>query len=266
MLKPNVLNRNSRPSIDLEQVVDFGEGPETIVFLHGLFGTPEHWIRVMRQLSEQFRVIAPQLPIDPHPERRDTGMREISDLRLAVTEMLKQLEVETFVLCGNSLGGLVAIDYCISHPERARGLVLAGSAGLFERSPIRGLRSRPNRNFVRQTIEGILYDHSLVTEELVDHWFHSIKDRDYKRFLLRVSRATRDRCVKEDLAKLDVPTMIIWGRNDEITPPSTGEEFQRLITGSQLEFIDQCGHAPNWERPEQFANILEDFLPSCFER
>lgn len=250
--------------IDPQHVVDFGKGPETILFLHGLFGTPEHWMSVMEQLSDRYRVIAPQLPVDPQPGRRDQGIRTIGDLTDQVVRLVEQLQLDSFVLCGNSLGGLISIDLCLNRPRSAKGLVLAGSAGLFERSPIRGLRARPSREFVRSTVFGILHDDRLVDESLIDHWYQSVMDRDYVRFLLRVSRATRDRCVEKELANLDVPTMIIWGRNDEITPPSTGEDFQRRIRGSKLVFIEDCGHAPNWEQPEAFVQQLEGFLPSCF--
>ena len=250
--------------IDVEQIVEMGEGPNTVLFLHGLFGTPDHWRTVMERLSDRYRVIAPQLPIDPHPARRRTGMKSIGDLSAGVADLIEQLEIESLVICGNSLGGLVAIDLCTQQPDFANGLVLAGSAGLFERSPIRGLRSKPSREFVRSTVSGILHDDSLVTDELIDHWHHSVRDRDYARFLLRVSRATRDRYVEDDLDRLKLPTMIIWGSNDEITPPSTAEDFRRHIDGSQLEFIDNCGHAPNWECPEAFAAILQRFLPNCF--
>ncbi len=106
----------------------------------------------------------------------------------------------------------------------------------------------------------------LVTDELVDHWYGSISDRDYVRFVLRVSRATRDRTVEDELSNLKLPTMIVWGREDTITPPETGEEFRRLIDGSQLEFIDDCGHAPNWEKPEEFARLMDRFLPKCFSK
>ncbi len=253
-----------KTGIDPAQVVDKGEGPNTIVFLHGLFGTPEHWLSVMDRLSDRYRVIAPQLPVDPQPGRRRHGIRKISDLSEIVAEFIESLDLGPFVLCGNSLGGLVSIDLCAQHPDFAKGLVLAGSAGLFERSPIRGLRSRPTKEFVRTTVFGILHDHSLVTDELVDQWYESTLDRDYIRFVLRVSRATRDRTVENELADLKLPTLIIWGRNDEITPPSTGEEFQRRIKGSRLEFVDNCGHAPNWEQPGEFARLMEEFLPECF--
>jgi len=257
-------DRDSRPAVDLDRLVDKGTSPNTVLFLHGLFGTPEHYAEVMDRLSDHYRVIAPQLPIDQQPGRRLNGMQTVADLSETVEDLIKTLELDQFVLCGNSLGGLVAIDLCLRQPGYAKGLVLAGSAGLFERSPIRGLRSRPTREFVKKTVTGILYDRSLVSEDLIDHWHAAVMDRDYVRFLLRVSRATRDRSVERELASLDLPTIIIWGSEDEITPPATGEEFQRLIRGSQLKFIDHCGHAPNWEKPTEFAELLEEFLPSCF--
>jgi len=257
-------DRDSHSSVDFSPVVDLGEGPDAVLFLHGLFGTPEHWCSVMETLSDRYRVIAPQLPIDPQPGRRRKGIQTIGDLSDWVAQLVETLQIDSFVICGNSLGGLIAIDLCVKNPKFANGLVLAGSAGLFERSPIRGLSSQPSKDFVRSTISGIVYDQSFVTDELVDQWHHSITDRDYIRFLLRVSRATRDRCVEEELGKLKLPTMIVWGRNDEITPPSTAEEFQRQIDGARLEFIDACGHAPNWEQPKMFAQLLNGFLPACF--
>tara|TARA_R110002049_G_scaffold305056_2_gene501041 strand:+ start:500 stop:1300 length:801 start_codon:yes stop_codon:yes gene_type:complete len=265
MLRSQTQNNEELCSIiDPNQVVEMGTGSNVILFLHGLFGTPEHWQQVMDNLSDRYRVVAPQLPIDPHPDRRKKGMKTISDLSGMVLKLIDNLQADSLVICGNSLGGLVAIDLCLNNPDLAKGLVLAGSAGLFERSPIRGLRQKPSKQFVRETVCGILHDHSLVSDDLVEHWHRSVLDRDYARFLLRVSRATRDRCVEKELGNLALPTMIVWGRNDEITPPSTGEEFQRHIKGSRLEFIEECGHAPNWERPDAFVELLDEFLPECF--
>ncbi len=250
--------------IDPAGIVEMGTGDETVLFLHGLFGTPEHWRQVMERLADRYRVIAPQLPVDPQPGRRQHGINAIADLSDQVADLVKTLQIDPVVICGNSLGGLVAIDLCARRKDFAKGLVLAGSAGLFEKNPIGGMRPKPSREFVKKTVCGIVHKQELVTNELVDDWHSSIQDRDYVRFVLRVSRATRDRSVEKELTKLDLPTMIIWGQEDSITPPETGREFQRRIKGSKLQFIQDCGHAPNWEQPEAFAELLDEFLPTCF--
>jgi len=247
-------------------VFEAGGGPKTILLLHGLFGTPEHWQEIIQQLSGSYRLIAPQLPIDHHPDRRRKGVQSIADLTDYLEDVIESLDLRDFVLCGNSLGGLIAIDYCLRHPAVPLGLVLAGSAGLYERSLTNGVKPRATREFVRQVISDIFYDDSLITEQLVDQWHGWASDRDYARFILRISRATRDRCVEHELCQLDLPTMIVWGRNDEITPPDVAETFRQQIRGAQLRYIERCGHAPNLEQPQIFAEILSDFLPQCFAK
>ena len=64
----------------------------------------------------------------------------------------------------------------------------------------------------------------------------------------------------EELNQIKQPTLLIWGNNDTITPPFVAKEFNRLIPGSELHFVDQCGHAPMMEVPQAFNSILEQFL------
>jgi pimeloyl-ACP methyl ester carboxylesterase len=99
-----------------------------------------------------------------------------------------------------------------------------------------------------------------VTDELVERVYTMLADRKYLRFLLRVAKATRDRYMLDELADVQVPTMIIWGRNDTITPPFVAEQFCHKIRGAELAFIDECGHAPPIEQPKEFARLLHAFL------
>ena len=87
-----------------------------------------------------------------------------------------------------------------------------------------------------------------------------LSDRHYRRFLLKVAKSTRDRYMLDELAKVKVPTMIIWGRDDSITPPFVAEQFCDNIRSAELVFIDQCGHAPPIEQPREFARLLHTFL------
>ena len=64
----------------------------------------------------------------------------------------------------------------------------------------------------------------------------------------------------EELGQIKQPTLLVWGKQDTVTPPFVAEEFKKLIPNSELHFVDKCGHAPMMEQPEEFNRILETFL------
>src|SRR5688572_8849441 len=148
--------------------VSMGQGDRVVVLLHGLFGTPNNWYHVMENLADDYRVVAPQLPVDYQPDRRQNGIRSVKELTDYIADFLFGLSLPPFVICGNSLGGLVAMEICLRYPERVCGLVLAGSAGLYERNLTHGVRPTPSHEFVRAVASDIFYNHDIITDELVD--------------------------------------------------------------------------------------------------
>ncbi len=237
---------------------DVGMGPP-IVLLHGLFGSPSNWQPIMSSLADRYRFLALQLPIEPGPDRRHETFESLSQLTDHVVAFFDELGLDRAVLCGNSLGGQVSLDFCLRHRERVERLVLSGSAGLFERN-LSGRIPRVRRDFVREQACKIFYDSVHVSDDLVEDVYTMLSDRDYRRFLLRVAKATRDRYMLEELPQIQVPTLIVWGSDDSITPPFVAEQFRSHIRNAELTFIDRCGHAPPIEQPELFARRLDAFL------
>ena len=80
--------------------------------------------------------------------------------------------------------------------------------------------------------------------------------------ILALAKSAIRNNLAEELHQIKQPTMLIWGKNDIVTPPFVAEEFKKLIPNSQLQFIDKCGHAPMMEVPNEFNIILENFLQS----
>ncbi|MDZ7617094.1 MAG: alpha/beta fold hydrolase [Patescibacteria group bacterium] len=240
--------------------LDIGDGPVTVVLLHGLFGTPENWRSIMNDLGEHYRFLALQLPIDHNGKREYNAFRSLGQLTDHVETFIDAMGLRKTVLCGNSLGGQVALDFYLRRPECVDRLIITGSAGLFEQSLSGGRAPQLCRGMIREQACEIFYDPMHVTEKLVDEIYGMLSDRGYRRFLLRVAKATRDRSMKEDLAKVSVPTWIIWGRNDTITPPFVAEQFCSGIRNARLNYIDECGHAPPIEQPKEFARLLHHFL------
>jgi len=195
--------------------IERGDGPRTVVFLHGLFGRPENWVDVMDVLCrdasfrERWRCLAPQLPLDRCPDVSPQQFRSIHRLTEFVRAFLDAVGVERAVLCGNSLGGQVAIDFTLQHAERVEKLVLTGSAGLLERSLSGGERPKPTRAFIREKAREVFYDPDpIVTDELVEELHQLLSDRAYARFLLKVAKASRDYNVQAHLPKLSVPVLL----------------------------------------------------------
>ena len=240
--------------------VEFGHGEVPVVLLHGLFGDPENWRAIMEDLSGRYRFLAPQFPIDQFSGFRPSDFRSIGQLTDFVSLFFDQMGLDKAVLVGNSLGGQVAVDFYLAYPGRVSGLVLTGSAGLFENAISGGELPKVEHGYIRQRAREIFYDESFVTDDLVERIHGMLSDRTYVRLLIRIAKASRDRNIRDELCQVKTPTLIVWGRNDQITPPFVAEEFRDGIENSQLVFIDRCGHSPPMEQPLQFGRVLGEFL------
>jgi 2-hydroxy-6-oxonona-2,4-dienedioate hydrolase len=216
----------------------------------------DHWEGVLEVLGDVCRPIAPALPI------LDSELREssIPELVRFVRAFLDALEIPRAVIGGNSLGGHVALALALAEPARVSGLVLTGSSGLFERSFTRGVPRRPSSDYVRQKMEEVVFDSTLVTPE----WVESVREIVTTPFsllrVLRFARAARRHNVEARLAEIRLPTLLVWGRDDRITPPDVARRFLSLLPDARLVFLPACGHAPMLEQPEAFAATVEDWL------
>lgn len=245
---------------------DMGSGDTTVVLLHGLFGSASNWLPIMERLALDYRLISVQLPIDAAGIHGRPRFKSLNQLTEYVQCLFDTLDIESAVLGGNSLGGQVALEFCLEHSHRVSGLMLAGSAGLYERHLAGGQRPRLCREFIREQASQIFYKTEVVSDDLVEDIYGMLSDRNYRKLMLRIAKCTRDRYMLRDLEKIKVPTLIVWGRQDEITPPFVADQFHEHIRNSKRVLFDDCGHAPQLEQPEMFADALSEFLSETQER
>lgn len=254
----------SKPQYDIHELGAFryiDEGPATdlptVVLLHGMLGNLSNWIDTVGDLADHgYRVIVPVLPVYALPMKQ-TSVQGLADY---VHEFLSAIDVDTATLVGNSLGGQVAILYALSHPERVSAMVLSGSSGIYEAEMGTSTPRRRDREFIRERAAVTFYESRHVTDELVDEMVEIINDRACVARLIKMARSTKKETVGSRLPRIDVPTLLVWGRNDVITPPDVAEEFRERICNSELHFIDECGHAPMIEHPQTFNQIMLRFL------
>ncbi len=237
------------------QYVDEGNG-EPIVLLHGLFGALSNWGGVIERFKSKFRVIIPLLPIYNMPLKKAS----VEGLSKFFTDFVAFKNLNDFTLMGNSLGGHVALVYVLENPDKVNKLVLTGSSGLFENSMGGSFPKRGNYEYIKERVEYTFYDPATITKDYIDEIFEVANNIPKVLRIIAIAKSAQRHNLANDLPKIKTPTLLIWGLNDTITPPIVAHDFNRLLSNSKLRFIDKCCHAPMMERPEEFNNILAEFL------
>jgi pimeloyl-ACP methyl ester carboxylesterase len=252
--------------------------PAPIVLLHGTAASLHTWEGWVKALKVQRRVVSFDLPgfgltgpftgqYTPDDYRGDTYARFVIDL-------LDALQLPRVVLGGNSLGGEVAWRVATLAPARVQQLILVDAAGppftpesvpigfMAARLPVLGWISQhlTPRELVADSVASVYADRSRVSPALVDR-YHELTLREGNRRALNLR--LNQMVIGEDaerIAQVKQPTLILWGAQDRLIPPSVGRDFARRIAGSQLVVLDGLGHVPQEEDPVRSVEPVKAFL------
>tara|TARA_Y100000590_G_scaffold443048_1_gene571988 strand:+ start:641 stop:1396 length:756 start_codon:yes stop_codon:yes gene_type:complete len=235
--------------------IDEGEG-EVLLLLHGLFGALSNWESVVNKFSQKYRVIIPLLPIYTMPVKT----AGLDSLNKFTEEFVEAMSLDSVNIIGNSLGGHVGLIFTLANPEKVNTLILTGSSGLFENAMGGSFPRRGSYDYIQERVAYTFYDPATATKDLVDEVFETTKSIPKALRIVAIAKSAQRNNMADDIPNIKVPTLLIWGLNDTITPPYVAHEFDRLIPNTTLRFIDKCCHAPMMERPEEFNVILEEFL------
>lgn len=237
------------------EYVEVGTG-EPLMLLHGLFGALSNFSDLIEKFRHTHKVVVPLLPLFD----LDLLHTSVKGLAKYVQQFIDHKGYDQIHLLGNSLGGHVGLVYILSHPEKIKTLTLTGSSGLFENAMGDSYPKRGDYEYIKAKTAATFYDPAVATKELVDEVFEITNNRIKVIKIIALAKSAIRHNLGEELGQIQVPTLLIWGKNDNVTPPFVGEEFHKLIPNSELAFIDKCGHAPMMEVPNEFNDILEKFL------
>jgi pimeloyl-ACP methyl ester carboxylesterase len=259
--------------------VDEGSG-EVLLLLHGMAGSSQTWRSVIRPLSRQFRVIAPDLPGhgESNKPRSDYSLGAFAAL---LRDLLDELGVTRATIIGHSLGGGVAMQFLYQHPDYAQRLILIGSGGL---GPDVGLTLRllsaPGAELVMPIIAP---RQVLAAGERVWSWLRKVgieaprgeeiwrsystfSDAPTRQAFLRTLRSVVDyrgqavSALNRLNSKTELPVMAIWGDRDAIIPVKHAYAAQQARPDIRLEVLAGVGHFPQVERPAEVVELIEDFI------
>ena len=231
---------------------------DPVVLLNGLLGANEHWFSCLGPLAERAECVLLEPPL---LEMRGKGLSVEGVVRLTAS-VLETLIDRPAVLVGNSLGGHIALRLAIEHPEMVRGLVLLGSSGLFERTFERGAQHSPSREWLEGKIGDLFHDPDALPsfQSMVDMAHAELSRRSAARALVRLGRSAKADHLGDLLPRITAPALLLWGRQDRVTPPDVAAEFERLIPDARLRWIESAGHAPHIERPGRVGEEIARFV------
>ncbi len=253
MITSPVLSHNGYRYVEEGHATDL----PPLVLLHGMLGDVDNWVSTIDALAEQgYQVIVPLLPVYDLP----MNMTSVPGLVSYVHGFLNAMDISSCVLIGNSLGGHIALLYALAYPQVVEALVLTGSSGIYEVEMGSSTLRRRDREFIRERAALTFFDPIHATDELVDEMFEIVNNRGRAFRLIKMARSAQTETVTDRLSQILAPTLLVWGKNDTITPPDVAKEFESRIPTSKLVFIDKCGHAPMLERPEAFNIHMLSFL------
>ncbi|MCL2470714.1 MAG: alpha/beta hydrolase [Propionibacteriaceae bacterium] len=255
------------------RVLDVGEGNRTIVLMNGTSGHLEAFTPNIRALAGVGRVIAYDYPGHGYTTLATTPL-EIPDYEQHLIGLLDALGIDKATLCGESLGGWIAIKFAQHHPQRVASLILAAPGGqmisMQAMSATRSVSDKaaedPTFDNVKERLQLVIHNKDLITDELVESrraiyaregFVQSMKSI---MVLQNPEIRYRNRITEEDFAALPVPTLLVWTDHEPSGGVDTGERLAGLIPDGELLAIHDAAHWPQWEDPVAFNAAAVDFL------
>ncbi|RME59606.1 MAG: alpha/beta hydrolase [Candidatus Dadabacteria bacterium] len=252
---PSWLKAKTLPNFSFKKSCNQGPSAPNLLLLHGLMGAVSNWNDTFQRFSKFCNVWALEFPI----LELDKEWVDVFSLTLYTECFVRAYKLAPVVLCGNSMGGHIAIRLTLARPELVDCLILSGSSGLYENNPD-AFPIKINREFVEGQIAQVFHNKEFITDELVDEVLNVLLDKGNVAKLVRAAKSAKKDNLLSELHKISSPTLLLWGENDMVTDIEVAKMFKENIPNSTLKTVAECGHAPMIEHPSWFAKEVKDFL------
>ena len=248
-----------------------GQGhPNHVLFIHGLGSSADVWLNAPNAFSSNFHTICPDLPGFGASDKplMDYTLEKFAEI---VTEFVKQIGIRNDQICivGHSLGGYIAAEITIQNKSLVKKLVLIDSSGTLEKpTPLleNYLKSAldPSKSLLKNIFQQMVVDPNCISSKLVDIFIARINLPNAKHaFKSSFENSTNHEIGFTRLMSIDpLPTLILWGDQDNLIPISHLQNFKNAIKNSQVSIIKNSGHVPFVEKPTLVYDLLLKFLLS----
>lgn len=244
-----------------------------LVLLHGTSSSLLTWDSCTKAWIAEHRVVRMDLPgfglTGPNPTKDYSIEMYVKFL----DSFLQEQNIDQFYLAGNSLGGLIAVHYAVAYPDKVKKLILLDPAGYpvenakgslgftLAKIPVLNkiLTIATPRSIVRKSLEDVYGNKALVTDALVEQ-YHDLTCRAGNRQALLVRLTMEQKADTTVVSKVSMPTLIMWGAEDQLIPVNNAYKFQRDLPMDTLVVFPGVGHVPMEESPELVIPLVGKFI------
>lgn len=243
------------------------EAETTVIFIHGFPFSHKMWQEQMDVLPKHIRGIAYDVRGHGYSEVGD-GMYTVELFTDDLAALMEKLNVEKAILCGLSMGGYIAMRLAIKYPEKVSGLILCDTraeadtneARLKRAAAIQKVKSEGLESYAADSVKTLLAPASLDNKALVQKTERMIEDTSRLAVCGTLLALASRLDSAESLDEIKVPTLVLVGEEDVITPPIASQTIHEGISGSRQETIPMAGHLSNLENPDAFNRAMLGFL------
>jgi len=246
--------------------LESGKGNDRhILFIHGLGSSADRWLGIPDALSENFHTIALDLPGFGKSDKPEMDYT-IENFRKTIEDFINTIINGKTSIVGHSLGGYIAAEIAIQNSQ-VESLVLIDSSGMLKKpTPLLEeylkVAMNPTEDNVRKVFEQMVADPARIPSKLVEDFISRINSPNAKYAFKSTLQNSANTQIGLERLKLieNIPTLIVWGAEDKVIPPEHSRLFKEAISNSQIKIIQDAGHAPFAEKPDQVCKILNNFL------
>ncbi|NBD18126.1 MAG: alpha/beta fold hydrolase [Cyanobacteria bacterium] len=257
-----------------------GDQGSTVILLHGGGASVEFWWYNVDALAQFHRVCAVDM-VGSGRSDQPFASYSLSDQAQFIKDFMDTCNIRCASLVGNSMGGGVALQFALMFPDRLEKLVLVNSFGLGKQIEIFSRLGtlpfidkfsrvfRPNRPSVAWLLKSVVYDPSVITDEWFERIYQLAVLPGALSSLVRLSRANLNllgvrsrvfRPIVHQLSQITAPTLVIWGKHDPVLPVAHADVAAQGLANARLHIFECCGHFPQIEHPEEFNQLILEFL------
>jgi 4,5:9,10-diseco-3-hydroxy-5,9,17-trioxoandrosta-1(10),2-diene-4-oate hydrolase len=258
--------------------MSLGTKGEEIILVHGLGAFAESWMYNFESFAKHFRVYALDLA---GFGKSDKPKAEYTYDYFAtfLHDFMVAMKIEDAHLVGHSLGGGTVLQFTLKYPDKVKKLVIIGSAGLGTEASamvkilsipiLGGLLTRPSRKGAANLLKQLVNEDKVITDEIIDLWYQMSSMPRAQRALLKTNRAITNLSgyrkkvtdpIRTHLNEIGAPTLVLWGRQDQMVPLSHAETAEKNIKNATTHIFDNCGHCPMIECPDEFNSQVIKYL------